>query len=251
MVSGQLPEKIISSSERNYWNQSRSPLYSFIFALPLFLIYEIGILLLAKENIPSLRNGADVLMRQFLELFGDLGVYGFGVVFMIGFIVTFLLQKQRWSITNIRSSYLLFMFGEGIIWGILLFILISSTQALLMISSGQRLIQQLVLAVGAGIYEEFVFRVILISGIAALLKLIFQWTNIPCYITAVILAAILFSWFHFMGSFADTYDFKLLLIRSFAGILLGLIYVLRGFGIAAYSHAWYDLIVLTMITTNP
>ncbi len=238
------------SAERNYWNQSKSPLYSFIFTLPLFLIYESGILLLNREHLPGLRNGADVLMRQVLTLFGNLGMYGFGVVFMIGFIVTFILQKQRWSITNVRSSYLLIMFGESLVWGFLLFFVLSRSQSLLLMSSGQRLIQQLVLAVGAGIYEEFVFRVILISGLAALLKLVFQWNRTVSSIVAVVLAAILFSWFHFMGGFGDAYDFRLLAIRILAGILLGVIYVLRGFGVVAYSHAWYDLIVLTMITTR-
>ncbi|MCK5331483.1 MAG: hypothetical protein KAK01_08745, partial [Candidatus Marinimicrobia bacterium] len=96
-------------TDRTYWNQSRSPFYSFIFALPLFLIYELGILLVSSDDIPNLRNGADVLMRQVLDTFGILGVYGFGIVFMLGFIIVFLVQKKNWAITNIRSSYLLVM----------------------------------------------------------------------------------------------------------------------------------------------
>ena len=35
-----------------------------------------------------------------------------------------------------------------------------------------------------------------------------------------------------------------------AGIILGTIYFFRGFGITAWSHAIYDLIVLTRITTE-
>ncbi|MFH1852479.1 MAG: CPBP family glutamic-type intramembrane protease [Candidatus Neomarinimicrobiota bacterium] len=238
------------TTERTYWNQSRSPFYSFIFILPLILIYETGILLLSAEDMPDLRNGADVLMRQIFGNFGMLGAYGIGLLFMTGFIFTFLLQKRRWAITNIRSGYLLAMLAESLAWGGILFIILRGAQTLLLFSNGKTLIQQLILAVGAGIYEEFVFRVLLISGLAALLKLIFQWTGPVRNTGAVILAALLFSVFHFIGSFGDSFALRLLLVRALAGIILGLIYVLRGFGIAAYSHAFYDLIVLTLITTT-
>ncbi len=239
------------SNERNYWNQSRSPLYSFIFTLPLFLIYELGILLVSSEDVPNLRNGADVLMRQVLGTFGILGVYGFGIIFMLGFIVVFLLQKQNWAITNIRSKYLLIMFGESLIWGAGLFLILRNSQALLMFSNGKTLIQQLILAVGAGIYEEFVFRALLITGLAAIFNLVFQWSRPVRTTSAMFAAAVIFSLFHFMGSFGDNYEFRLLLIRIVAGTVLGIIYILRGFGVAAYSHAIYDLIVLTLITTAP
>jgi len=238
-------------SERNYWNQSRSALYSFMFTLPLFLIYELGILLVSSEDVPNLRNGADVLMRQVLGTFGILGVYGFGVVFMLGFSVVFLLQKRNWAITNIRSKYLLIMFGESLIWGAGLFLILRSSQALLMFNDGKMLIQQLILAVGAGIYEEFIFRALLITGLSAVFNFVFQWSQPARGAAAVIAAAVIFSLFHFMGSFGDNYEFRLLVIRAVAGTGLGIIYILRGFGIAAFSHTIYDLIVLTLITTAP
>ena len=238
-------------TDRTYWNQSRSPFYSFVFAIPLFLIYELGILLVSSDDIPNLRNGADVLMRQVLDTFGILGVYGFGIVFMLGFIIVFLVQKKNWAITNIRSSYLLVMLAESLVWGGILFFILRSAQSLLMFSDGKTLIQQLILAVGAGIYEEFIFRVLLISGLGTVLKFIFQWSQPTCNTAAVILAAIIFSLFHFMGNFGDNYEFRLFMVRTLAGVILGIIYVLRGFGITAYSHTIYDLIVLTMITTAP
>jgi len=239
----------MTASDRNYWNQSRSPLYSLIFTIPLFLIYEAGILLLSSDDIPSLRNGADVLMRQVLDVFGNFGVYGFGIIFLVGFILTFILQKQRWAVTNIRSVYLLAMFAESIAWSGVLFLFMQSSRSLLLITDGKILIQQLILAVGAGIYEEFVFRVLLISGLGIVLKIIFQWKQVTANIVSVILAAIIFSLFHFMGNFSDNFNFGLLIVRALAGIVLGVIYVMRGFGIVAYCHTFYDLAVLTILTT--
>ena len=50
---------------------------------------------ISVNDIVILRNGADVLMRQVLGLFGIYGVYGFSASFMIGFMVAFLRQKKR------------------------------------------------------------------------------------------------------------------------------------------------------------
>ena len=59
----------------------------------------------------------------------------------------------------------------------------------------------------------------------------------------------LFSLFHFIGEFGDYFSFDIFMIRFLAGIALGILYCFRGFGITAWTHSLYDLIVLTRITT--
>ena len=122
-------------SELNYWRETHSPLYSFIFTLPLFLIYEIGVFAISASDLPLLRNGADVLMRQVLEIFGVFGAYGFIGTFLIGFIVAFLRQKKNLMSSSIRGEYLLTMFFESIGWAIVLTIVMIWTPSLLMIST--------------------------------------------------------------------------------------------------------------------
>ena len=90
----------------SYWLSTRSPLYSFLFTVPLFLIYEIGIFLTSSDDMFVLRNGADALMRQILATFGITGLYWVGVIFFIGFIITFILQRKFWEETQIHSDYL-------------------------------------------------------------------------------------------------------------------------------------------------
>ena len=51
----------------DYWQQSRRPLVSLAFVAPLLLIYEAGILWLGPQ---AMRNGADVWLRQLLDLLG-------------------------------------------------------------------------------------------------------------------------------------------------------------------------------------
>ena len=90
--------KIIS--ELNYWRETHSPLYSFIFTLPLFLIYEIGIFAISASDLPLLRNGADVLMRQILEIFGVFGVYGFSGTFLDWLYSCVSSSKKEFNVIN-------------------------------------------------------------------------------------------------------------------------------------------------------
>ena len=233
-----------------YLTVSKSPLYSFIFTLPLFLLYEVGIFLISSRDIDQLRNGADVLMRQVLESFGIYGMYGFGGTFLIGFLIAFIRQKKNLRTSEIESRFLLIMFFESIAWATLLVIMMIKIPTFLSLSNEDHLIQQVVLAIGAGIYEEFVFRVLLISGLAILFGLIFNWGELGKTFLSVIISSAIFSIFHFFGSYGDTFSFPLFSVRFFAGIFLAMIYIFRGFGITAYAHSIYDLFVLVYITTN-
>ena len=233
-----------------YLTVSKSPLYSFIFTLPLFLLYEVGIFLISSRDIDQLRNGADVLMRQVLESFGIYGMYGFGGTFLIGFLIAFIRQKKNLRTSEIESRFLLIMFFESIVWATLLVIMMIKIPTFLSLSNEDHLIQQVVLAIGAGIYEEFVFRVLLISGLAILFGLIFNWSEFGKTFLSVIISSAIFSIFHFFGSYGDTFSFPLFFVRFFAGIFLAMIYIFRGFGITAYAHSIYDLFVLVYITTN-
>ena len=234
----------------SYLTITNTPLFSFIFTLPLLLVYEIGLFAIASNDLPLLRNGADVLMRQFLEMFGVAGSYGFGGTFLVGFMIAFLRQKKELEASQIKGEYLLTMFFESLGWAFLLIIIMIRAPEYLMLTKDERLLQQVVLAVGAGIYEEFVFRVILITGFAYILGLIFKWGSLGKNIGSVFLAAILFSAFHFAGPYGEDPSFYLFFIRLIAGIFLGVIYILRGFGIAAYTHTIYDLFVLVRFTTS-
>lgn len=221
-----------------------------MFTLPLFAIYEIMVLFLSRDQLNTLRNGADVLLRQFLGLFGFWGIYVLSVVFIFGFIVVFLRQKKTWRVTSVRGDYLLRMLAEGAFWGFVLYLFLKFGPSLLMFPSGRDVSQQVILAIGAGLYEEFVFRVLAINSVALLLSVVFLWTKIWRVLVAVIISAGLFSAFHFVGSFADSFALPLFLYRVFGGVLLGGLYVARGFGITAYAHMVYDLIVVFHATTQ-
>lgn len=233
-----------------YWTETHSPFYSFIFTLPLFLIYEFGVFAISASDLPLLRNGADVLMRQILHLLGIYGMYSFSGLFLLGFAVVYWYQKKSLKKTVLKGQYLSWMLLESVGWAILLALLLAWFPHLLMWGNEERLLQQGVLAVGAGIYEEFVFRVILITGLGSILGFLFQWHSEARKAGGVILAAMLFSLFHFVGQFGDSPGLNLFFLRFVAGGYLGIVYVFRGFGVAAYSHTIYDLFVLVQFTVR-
>jgi len=234
----------------SYFLQTRSSFYSFLFTIPLFFIYEVGIFFLSKDDILVVRNGADFLMRSILESFGIFGLYGLGAIFLIGFIITYIYFFNDKSNKSIRADYLFIMIFESVCWALILYFLLSKFMLVLMNPIGKTITQQVTLAVGAGIYEEFFFRVMLISGLTGIIGFVFLWREKVRKAAALIIAAGIFSAFHFMGDYGDFFSMELFLLRFFAGIVLGLLYIARGFGITAYAHSIYDLIVLIQITIH-
>ena len=234
----------------SYFLQTRSSFYSFLFTIPLFFIYEVGILFLSKDDILVVRNGADFLMRSILESFGIFGLYGLGAIFLIGFIITYIYFFNDKSNNSIRADYLFIMIFESACWALILYFLLSKFMLVLMNPIGKTITQQVTLAVGAGIYEEFLFRVMLISGLTGIIGFVFLWSEKVRKSAALIIAAGIFSAFHFMGDYGDFFSMELFLLRFFAGIVLGVLYIARGFGITAYAHSIYDLIVLIQITIH-
>src|SRR5262249_1754553 len=96
--------------------------------------------------------------------------------------------------------------------------------------------------VGAGIYEEVLFRLLLLSGLAGLFRL----ADLPRVIglpLAAVASALLFAAAHHVGPNGEAFEGYGFLFRTLAGLYFALLYQLRGFGIAVGAHASYDLLV--------
>ena len=232
----------------SYLLKSRTSFYSFLFTLPLFFLYEINILFLSWDDILVVRNGADFLMRNILESFDIYGLYGLGLVFFLGLLITYIFFIKEDQQQEVNVNFLFIMLAESMLWSVVLYFLLFKFMVLLMNPVGKTILQQVTLAIGAGIYEEFLFRVLLIAGLSGILGFVFMWDKTFKNIIAVVLSGGIFSAFHFMGEYGDFFSMELFLIRFFAGLILGVLYMYRGFGITAYTHSIYDLIVLIRMT---
>jgi membrane protease YdiL (CAAX protease family) len=95
---------------------------------------------------------------------------------------------------------------------------------------------------GAGIYEELLFRLILITAAVWLIGL---WLpdKRKIAVLAVIASSLLFAAAHYVGAAGDEFGWFSFSFRFFAGVFFALLFLYRGFGITAGSHALYDIIV--------
>lgn len=105
-------------------------------------------------------------------------------------------------------------------------------------------VQQLGLAVGAGVFEELVFRGLLLLGIYALLQHGLGTDRITAGLLAILASSWAFSGYHHWGVGGEPYDAGVFAFRFWAGALLGTIFLTRGLGIAALAHGFYDVLVL-------
>lgn len=104
--------------------------------------------------------------------------------------------------------------------------------------------QMLGLAVGAGIFEELIFRGVLLAGLFALLKHAIGADRFTAAAISIVVSAYLFSDYHHWGATGEPYDAYVFAFRFHAGLLLGGLFLFRGLGIAAFAHGFYDVLVM-------
>lgn len=238
-----------------FWQAARAPRYSLTFAFPLLLVYEILAFTLSGSEFSGVRNGADVLLKTiFVALGGRSGLVVFGAL-LVGGGAWIVVQDRRKS-GRIEPWVFALMAAESIVYA-LAFGLVTSTLTGLLVPGiwlsarlatsalgslvDSSLATQVMISLGAGIYEELLFRVILVSGLAWLARRAFGWRVTPAGFFAVGVGALIFSVFHYIGPYGDRLSLGSFAFRTVAGLLFSSLYLLRGFGITAWTHALYDV----------
>lgn len=97
------------------------------------------------------------------------------------------------------------------------------------------------LALGAGVFEEVVFRGLLLAGLVALVRHALGADRLSAGVVALLTSSYLFSAYHHWGVFGEPYHAGVFAFRFHAGLLLGTLFLTRGLGIAALTHGVYDL----------
>ena len=95
---------------------------------------------------------------------------------------------------------------------------------------------------GAGLYEEALFRLTLMPTFFYGLRLL-QTPVIAANTLAVTGSALLFSLAHHAGSPGEAFTWYAFIFRWMAGVFFAWVFVIRGFGIAVGTHTAYDILV--------
>lgn len=231
-----------------YFTSTRTLLYSFLLSVPLFVIYETLIIISQPQAEQIVRISVDVWMKSLFTWLGvDAVSFSLLLLLLIGFYILF---RERKNFGQLSFRRFPIMLGESLIYAVIVALISNSLVSLIFNMaasdplSSLSFLQKLALSIGAGLYEELFFRVILVSLLILLFNRMFpkKWAS---YIAAVTLSALLFSAVHYIGSMGDAFTLSSFTYRFLFGLLLNAVYLYRGFGIAAWTHALYDVLVIS------
>jgi len=248
----------------DYWSEAQRPLSALLFLLPLLAVYEFGILSLGGEQADLLRNAADCWLRQWLLAAGMMYPWLLPVA-VVGLLGGWhLTARHPWrcsleTLVGMLAESLLFamvlvLIGQGLHFAF------EQTSALLNLPTANVPSGPAARAlgyVGAGIYEEVLFRLVLLPLCVA--GLLICLPHREARIAAVCLTSVVFAAAHYiepggdgwvaavpgaLERVADAGSLRFSFVfRTIAGGLFGVLFLRRGFGVTVGAHALYDLLV--------
>ena len=231
----------------SYLAATRHPWAAFLFVVPLLAAYEAGVVWLGGADPSRLRNGADGWVRV------QLGLLGLAHHLIAPAAVALLLLLRawwRWSDRPVEPVPVWFgqVFESGL-FAVVLWQLGQNFGALadragvrldVTVQTGQA--ARVLTFIGAGIYEEVIFRLGLFGGLCLILRI----AHVPPLIgvpLAAAAAATAFAAAHHLVPGGEPPDRSVFIFRTAAGLYFTALYVARGFGVAVGAHAGYDVLV--------
>jgi len=238
---------------RSYWSVTRRPLPCLVFVAPILLAYEFGVLWLGGSSAASYyRTGADAWMRQALAEVGLTDQWFLPFSLLVALLV--------WHVVDRRSSKFSLgsLFGmaiESVLFAVALvglsrvvdigFTWLEHPSRLAMAAGppeSSHPAAPLIGFLGAGVYEEALFRLALVPLFFAVLRLL-QMPQVLASSIAVTSSALLFSLAHHAGNPGEAFTWFAFIFRWLAGVYFAWVFVVRGFGIAVGTHSAYDVLV--------
>lgn len=236
-----------------YWRRAQAPLQALIFLAPLILFYEVSIAFIVLSQDPA--GASDVKARRMLfDFFEWLGIHGYylpGLLVVVVLLSWHLVRGDPWTV---RPGLYALMWIESLVLALPLFVFMLVMARL---AAGPRLaaaggaadqgpvgFEHIVLGIGAGIYEELLFR---LMGLALLHLVLVDWLKLPARVGAagaIAVTAVAFAFYHFTGD--NPFTLSRFLFYTVAGIYFATVYLVRGFGIVAWVHALYDVLVFVL-----
>ena len=144
----------------SYWKVTKNIYYSLLFILPMLFLYEFMCWYQFIGSSVEIRNSADVLLRQLFARFGRHSEFIYGLILFVVFLVIMYFNRNSVKEGRLKFYFLFVMLAESVLWCFGFIIIMSvSEQLLLSILERNIIPEQFYLAIGAGIWEELLFRI--------------------------------------------------------------------------------------------
>jgi membrane protease YdiL (CAAX protease family) len=231
-----------------YRAQSRNGINSLVLVAPLFVVYQLGILL-----THGWKSGVDFVTPRLLLLFGGNKLYYslFNVAVLAVFVaVFFILRKKRTlhplTAGGVAVESLLYAAVMGGVAARILFALGLSPEMLVPAAADgppSGIVNAVVLSIGAGTYEELFFRLVMLGGLLLVLEKtkLKRWQSV---VIAVVSSSLVFSACHYVPLGIEPWGLWSFSFRFLLGVFFAVLYVVRGFAVAVYTHSFYDIFIL-------
>lgn len=246
------PGSPLSATRQRYFDRSRQPLEILALLAPLIVFYEAALLGFLRSGEWVMTNRAH---GSLLWLFDALGVRAErlllpalslpALAIVMVLLVWQILSRRPWSV---HLPTVAGMAAESALTALPLVTLGWLLAPILALGSDAQvrslpLAGRVAMAIGAGIYEEFVFRLVLLSLLHSILRRVPRLGEPAAITGAVLLSAVAFSLHHPLLR-EDGFALHEAVFLFGAGVWWGVLFVVRGLGIAVGSHAAYDALVL-------
>lgn len=231
----------------SYWTISTGPLQVLVYLLPFVIFYELGSLVWMGELGATSLEARRILSTLF-EIFGVAGVHLPAAALIAVLLAWQVLERRPWRV-DVRGLGLMAL--ESVLWALPLLVLAAMT-GLLGGGGGEGGIGSLsvgsraTIAVGAGVYEELVFRFALIALVHTVLVDVSGMRPKLGDWLAVAFSALAFAAYH-RSDVNGQIVVPAVIFFLASGVYLGSLFLGRGLGIAAGAHAIYDLFVLVAL----
>lgn len=229
----------------DYLRRTRELPVNLLFLAPWVVIYELCLL--------ATRSPVENAAGRWFKTVGDsLGPRGLSVVGLLIAVLLLVVVAVRMQQARRDRGVFGGMLVEGVLYGAVLGL---AAQAVadhlplgrmvpLSLPELTRSVEALGLAIGAGIFEELLFRALLLGGLWILLRHLVGADGLTAGVVAVLVSAWVFAAWHHWGPGAEPWDEAVVRFRFAAGAVLGTVFLVRGLGIAALAHGFYDVLVL-------
>jgi hypothetical protein len=209
--------------------------------LPIFVAYHLGVVFLPVRNAADLvTSELRGLAKHSLPMYATLTL-ALGALFVIAL----------WSLGQKKAlapSRFIFIAVEGALYAVLMRAAGSYVVGSLRLAgaSGGGMFGSVVMALGAGFYEEIAFRVGLFGVGSLVLRQIFGKgaQGVAITVAWALVESAAFSGWHYVGAMGDPFDLQSFAFRAVCGLFLTAIFAFRGFAPAVWTHAIYDVWVM-------